>query len=213
MSRGYTLRPIPLDRARLLADQVLRFVTPYCERVEFAGALARGEPLVTFIDLVVLQRTTCGPDTSGLNITRLQLDEALCRAKRTEIERAVEFPSLIDGYNHENCYLFRKLALLFEPPVRAPVRIVRAPGADILGGLLALACADAAELKRLRAAARKQSRVITPTGTLMSPRNFMQKSFFSTVEFYDQLRLEPPRWFVDGPANQTREQRSSHGHI
>lgn len=45
---------MPLARARLIANQIVEKLTEYCERIEVAGSIRRGKPVVSDVDIVVL---------------------------------------------------------------------------------------------------------------------------------------------------------------
>ena len=46
-----------LSTASNYADQIVEWLTPYCERIEIAGSIRRARPEVNDIDLVVIPRT------------------------------------------------------------------------------------------------------------------------------------------------------------
>lgn len=52
MSTGGT--PLPLDLAQRIAARIVEQIQPYCARVEIAGSMRRGRPVVNDIDLVCL---------------------------------------------------------------------------------------------------------------------------------------------------------------
>jgi len=43
-----------LERAKSIAAEVIKRLSPYCERIEVAGSVRRGKPIVRDIDLVLI---------------------------------------------------------------------------------------------------------------------------------------------------------------
>lgn len=45
-----------LEEARLIAERVKQTLSPYCERVEIAGSIRRGKPIVHDIDIILIEK-------------------------------------------------------------------------------------------------------------------------------------------------------------
>lgn len=45
-----------LEEAKLIAERVKEFLTPYCERIEIAGSVRRRKPEVNDIDIVLIEK-------------------------------------------------------------------------------------------------------------------------------------------------------------
>jgi len=45
-----------LEEARSIAERVKEMLTPYCERIEIAGSIRRGKPIVHDIDIVLIEK-------------------------------------------------------------------------------------------------------------------------------------------------------------
>ena len=73
-----------LEKAKVIADNVVKVLEPYCEHIEVAGSIRRQKPFVNDIDLVLIARDRWGLDgvlqrmgkykMSGLKITRIEMD-------------------------------------------------------------------------------------------------------------------------------------------
>ena len=73
-----------LEKAKVIADTVVKALEPYCERIVVAGSIRRQKPVVNDIDIVLIPRDRWGLDTalvkmgkykmSGMKITRVEMD-------------------------------------------------------------------------------------------------------------------------------------------
>jgi len=73
-----------LEKAKVIADSVVKVLEPYCFRTEVAGSIRRQKPFVNDIDLVLIPRDRWGLDgvllrmgkykMSGKKITRVQME-------------------------------------------------------------------------------------------------------------------------------------------
>ncbi len=50
-----------LDNAKLIADVIVNFLNPLCNRIEIAGSIRREKPEVKDIDIVVEMQSNCSP--------------------------------------------------------------------------------------------------------------------------------------------------------
>jgi len=70
-----------LERAQKIAEEVVKRLSPYCQRIEVAGSIRRGKPVVKDIDMVLIPDDREAVDRtlmqlgmvkmSGLKITRV----------------------------------------------------------------------------------------------------------------------------------------------
>jgi len=77
-----------LEQARQIANNIKKILTPYCDRIEIAGSIRRGKPIVHDIDIVLIEKpesaviipsllATIGAITlNGSKIKRLHYGEA-----------------------------------------------------------------------------------------------------------------------------------------
>ena len=73
-----------LAKAKAIAESVVAFLSPYCERIEVAGSIRRGKPQVRDIDLVLVPKDRDAVDRvlmqlgkvtmGGLKIARVQME-------------------------------------------------------------------------------------------------------------------------------------------
>jgi len=73
-----------LEKAKVIADTVVKALAPYCERIMVAGSIRRQKPTVRDIDLVLVVRDRQNLDSalmgmgnykmSGLKIARVEMD-------------------------------------------------------------------------------------------------------------------------------------------
>ncbi|MBA7573030.1 hypothetical protein ES708_14819 [subsurface metagenome] len=73
-----------LEKAKVIADTVVKVLEPYCDRVVVAGSIRRQKPTVRDIDLVVIARDRQNLDSalmrmgnykmSGMKIARIEMD-------------------------------------------------------------------------------------------------------------------------------------------
>ena len=73
-----------MEKAKAIADSVVKVLEPYCERIEVAGSIRRQKPFVNDIDLVLIPRDRWGLDGVllrmgkykmwGKKITRVQME-------------------------------------------------------------------------------------------------------------------------------------------
>lgn len=73
-----------LEKAKVIAREVVERLRPYCEKIEVAGSIRRQKPTVRDIDLVVIPRDRWKLDEalmemgtykmSGLRIARIEMD-------------------------------------------------------------------------------------------------------------------------------------------
>ena len=73
-----------LEKAKVIADAVVKALEPYCDRIEVAGSIRRQKATVNDIDLVLIARDRWNLDTallkmgnykmSGMKITRVEMD-------------------------------------------------------------------------------------------------------------------------------------------
>jgi len=73
-----------LEKAKVIADTVVKALEPYCEKIEVVGSVRRQKPTVRDIDLVVIARDRWNLDTAllklgnykmaGKKITRVEMD-------------------------------------------------------------------------------------------------------------------------------------------
>ncbi|MBA7478238.1 hypothetical protein ES705_14061 [subsurface metagenome] len=73
-----------LEKARAIADTVVKALEPYCERIVVAGSIRRRRPTVRDIDLVLVARDRQNLDSalmrmgnykmSGMKIARIEMD-------------------------------------------------------------------------------------------------------------------------------------------
>ena len=73
-----------LQKAKAIADNVVKVLEPFCDRIQVAGSIRRQKPFVNDIDLVLVARDRWGLDgvlqrmgkykMSGLKITRIEMD-------------------------------------------------------------------------------------------------------------------------------------------
>ncbi|GAH36680.1 unnamed protein product, partial [marine sediment metagenome] len=71
-----------LERARVIANIVVKAIAPYCQKIEVAGSIRRRKPIVKDIDLVVIARDRWNLDLalmrmgnykmSGMKIARVE---------------------------------------------------------------------------------------------------------------------------------------------
>ena len=45
-----------IEEARLIAEEVRQTLSPYCDRIEIAGSIRRGKPIVKDIDIVLIEK-------------------------------------------------------------------------------------------------------------------------------------------------------------
>jgi len=45
-----------LEQARQIANNIKKILTPYCDRIEIAGSIRRGKPIVHDIDIVLIEK-------------------------------------------------------------------------------------------------------------------------------------------------------------
>jgi len=45
-----------LEQAKQIANNIKKILTPYCDRIEIAGSIRRGKPIVHDIDIVLIQK-------------------------------------------------------------------------------------------------------------------------------------------------------------
>src|SRR5579871_1842601 len=121
-----------LERAKVIAEKVRKEIEPLCERVEIAGSIRRGRPVVNDIDLVILPhperlakiherfRKSCTQVTCGLlnciyrlrmpDQTEVQIDLFFARPAVRELLQTVpgNFGSLLlcrTGSKEHNIYI------------------------------------------------------------------------------------------------------------
>ncbi|MBA7589353.1 hypothetical protein ES708_31435 [subsurface metagenome] len=73
-----------LEKAKVIADTVVKALEPYCERIVVAGSIRRQKPTVRDIDLVLIARDRWNLDSalmrmgnykmSGIKIARVEMD-------------------------------------------------------------------------------------------------------------------------------------------
>jgi len=73
-----------LEKAKVIADTVVKALAPYCERIMVAGSIRRQKPTVRDIDLVLIPRDRQSLDSalllmgsykmSGMKIARVEMD-------------------------------------------------------------------------------------------------------------------------------------------
>jgi len=73
-----------LEKAKVIADIVVKTIAPYCEQIEVAGSIRRQKAFVNDIDLVVIPRDRWNLDLalgrmgnykmSGMKIARVEMD-------------------------------------------------------------------------------------------------------------------------------------------
>jgi len=73
-----------LEKAKVIADTVVKALEPYCDRVVVAGSIRRQKPTVRDIDLVLIARDRWNLDSalmrmgnykmSGMKIARVEMD-------------------------------------------------------------------------------------------------------------------------------------------
>ena len=73
-----------LEKAKVIADTVVKALEPYCERIMVAGSIRRQKPTVRDIDLVLIPRDRQSLDSalllmgsykmSGMKIARIEMD-------------------------------------------------------------------------------------------------------------------------------------------
>ncbi len=73
-----------LEKAKVIADTVVKALEPYCERIMVAGSIRRQKPTVRDIDLVLIARDRQNLDSalllmgsykmSGMKIARVEMD-------------------------------------------------------------------------------------------------------------------------------------------
>ena len=75
---------VELERAKKIAAEAIKWLSPYCQRIEVAGSVRRQKPVVNDLDLVVIPCDRWGLDSalmrlgkykmSGNKIARLEMD-------------------------------------------------------------------------------------------------------------------------------------------
>lgn len=73
-----------LERAKAIADEVVKRLSPYCERIEVAGSVRRQKPVVKDIDLVLITRDRRSLDMelmrmgkykiAGMKVARIEME-------------------------------------------------------------------------------------------------------------------------------------------
>lgn len=86
--------PLPLARARNLAERVVEVLAPACDRIEIAGSIRRGMPMVADMDLVILPKPQPG---------------ALAELQRLFHSCAASAGILVDGTVSKRCLLRKSL--------------------------------------------------------------------------------------------------------
>ncbi|HYI66349.1 MAG TPA: hypothetical protein VEW95_05460 [Candidatus Limnocylindrales bacterium] len=87
MSQG---QPVPLDRARPLAEELVTLLRDSCERVEIAGSIRREKAMVADIEIVAMPKieTGDGGDLWGTPVEMDRLAERLEYLRRHDIVTA-----------------------------------------------------------------------------------------------------------------------------
>ena len=73
-----------LEKAKIIADEVVKQLSPYCEKIEVAGSIRRQKPFINDIDLVLIASDRWNLDSvlmrmgkykmAGMKITRVEMD-------------------------------------------------------------------------------------------------------------------------------------------